>query len=322
MRFLCRLLWLVLQLWTVGCKYKGRQKGPSKLLTAPFKFFEVKVGNLDTTTGPADGNFTIRTKSSWAPLGAERFEELVNESFYDGLVVYKVVPNPATDPKSSRAKLVGMWGIAQFGVNLDKSKMRQWTALTPPGDRHPPRQKKNKRGRIAFAPGSMEHPSGTEVLINLVYNKRLKRMPFGEVVGEEGMKVVDRFYSEYSKLGGANPGKPPARHDIEEEGEKLLNRDYPKLTVIKSIRLIHNPHPEHHKAAVEAEVKDEQEDIESDMKFWVILGVCVTLALCCLCRLALEFKSSLAEIPDYSSRSGGRRLEMTRMGRSSQGPLE
>ena len=58
----------------------------------------------------ANASFTVQVEPSWAPLGAQRFKELVDSGFYDGNRFFRV-----------RDGMYDIW-IAQFGVRSRTSR--------------------------------------------------------------------------------------------------------------------------------------------------------------------------------------------------------
>lgn len=162
------------------------------------------------------GRFDVMAHSRWAPVGTDRFYELVHRRFYDSVIVYRVVKG----------------FVAQFGINGDPSVSAAWRVRRIADDEV---REGNKRGRLAYArrgPGTRS----TQLYINFADNSRLDTLntigfpAFAEVVA--GMEVVDSLYSEY---GGA----PSARQDsISRHGNAFLRRAYPKLDMIKTARII------------------------------------------------------------------------------------
>lgn len=168
---------------------------------------------LDTTAGA----ITIEVIRAWAPLGADRFVNLVRHGYYDGAPVFRI--RPLT------------W--AQFGIAADPAVAQAWRTQTFPDD---PFQQTNARGTVAFA-FAVPHGRTTQVFINLRDNAETHDkepfVPFGRVV--EGLEVADRFNAEYGEgLGGIRAGKQDPAFA---EGRAFFTRVYPKLDVIRTASL-------------------------------------------------------------------------------------
>jgi peptidyl-prolyl cis-trans isomerase A (cyclophilin A) len=164
--------------------------------------------HFETTKGP----FVITVNRSWAPLGADRFYELVNGGFYDGARFFRVLPG----------------FVAQFGIAGEAALNAKWHDTNLQDD---PVTQSNLRGTITFATGG-PNTRTTQVFINLADNPRLDKTgfsPFGAVT--EGMEVVDRFYTGYGE--GAPRGNGPSQDRAEAEGNAYFERDFPKLDYIK-----------------------------------------------------------------------------------------
>jgi peptidyl-prolyl cis-trans isomerase A (cyclophilin A) len=162
------------------------------------------------------GEFTIDITRSWAPLGADRFYNLVKHHFYDNASVFRVVPN----------------FVAQFGISAYPAVTTAWKGTDIKDD---PVTQSNKKGFITFAT-SGPNTRTTQVFINLQDNTRLDKMgfaPFG-VVEEGGMKVVQMFYDQYGDDAGPDQGK------IESQGKSYVDKGWPKLDTIKSTTLVTN----------------------------------------------------------------------------------
>lgn len=160
------------------------------------------------------GEFTLTVNRAWAPLGADRFYNLVKHHFYDNGSVFRVVPG----------------FVAQFGISSYPAVTTAWRGTDIKDD---PVKESNKRGYITFATAG-PNTRTTQVFINLKDNTRLDQMgfaPFG-VVDAEGMKVVDMFYDQYGDNAGIDQGK------IESEGKSYLDKSYPKLDTLKSATLL------------------------------------------------------------------------------------
>lgn len=165
----------------------------------------------------SEGPFVVEVHRAWAPLGADRFYNLVKAGFYDDTRVYRVVEG----------------FVAQFGLNGDPYVNQAWKTAYIVDD---PVVESNVRGRITFAKGGL-HTRTTEVFINLRDNRRLDEnrfAAFGEVV--EGMDVVDRFYAGYGD--GPPRGDGPYQAMVEARGNAYLDAEFPLLTRIVSARIL------------------------------------------------------------------------------------
>ena len=163
------------------------------------------------------GDFVVEVVTDWAPLGARRFYNLVNQKFYDDVRFFRVVRN----------------FVVQFGINGDPKVSRFWSNMRILDD---PVKQSNRKGYLSFA---MAGPTSrtTQVFINLRDNPNLDGMgfaPFGRVV--EGMEVVENLYDSY---GDAPPrGTGPDQSRIETQGNDYLASQFPRLDYIKTARLM------------------------------------------------------------------------------------
>ena len=121
----------------------------------------------------SEGDFVVQVQRAWAPVGADRFYNLVSNGYYDGARFFRVIGG----------------FMAQFGMNADPLVTAQWRVATLQDD---PVVESNSRGRMTFAMTSQPNTRTTQVFINFGDNVNLDGMgfaPFGEIV--EGMDVVD-----------------------------------------------------------------------------------------------------------------------------------
>jgi len=166
----------------------------------------------------SQGAFTISVERAWAPLGADRFYNLVRGRFYEEARFFRVVSG----------------FMCQFGIPADPAESALWKDATIPDD---PVRETNTRGKVTYAtsgPGTRT----TQLFISYINgNSRLDRLgfaPFGEVT--EGMNVVDKLYSGYGE--GAPSGSGPDQKRIEAQGNPYLQADYPKLDYIKKTEIL------------------------------------------------------------------------------------
>lgn len=159
---------------------------------------------IETTAG----SFTLEARREWAPLGADRFFNLVRAGFYDDSRFYRVTGR-----------------FAQFGIAGRPEVAAVWRNVKIADD---PVKQSNTRGRFAFAMTGPDTRT-TQIYICKVDMSAQDKdgfAPLGEVV--EGMDVVDRLYDGYgeSSGGGMRAGR---QGPIFEEGNAGLDRDFPRL---------------------------------------------------------------------------------------------
>ncbi len=162
------------------------------------------------------GTFTVKVTRAWAPLGADRFYNLVRHGFFNDCRFFRVVAG----------------FVCQFGIPGDPALAAKWRSATIPDD--PPKES-NKAGRICYGKGGRNSRT-TQVFINLRDNSGLDARgfaPFGEVV--EGMDVVLRLYSEYGE--GAPDGKGPDQLKIQTGGNEYL-ANFPKLDWVRKAEVL------------------------------------------------------------------------------------
>ncbi len=156
------------------------------------------------------GDFVIEVIRAWAPIGADRFYNLVRHGYYDDARFHRVVPG----------------FITQWGVSGDPAVSAVWYDRGMPDDTV---IASNVRGAIAFAftePGTRS----TQVYINMVDNTRLDAQgfpPIGRVI--EGMgEVVDSIYSGYGEESGGGVRRGDQSR-IVAEGNAYLDAAFPDL---------------------------------------------------------------------------------------------
>jgi peptidyl-prolyl cis-trans isomerase A (cyclophilin A) len=163
------------------------------------------------------GDFVVTVTRSWAPLGADRFYNLVRHHFYDNASFFRVLPG----------------FMAQFGISAYPAVNAVWESANIKDD---PVTQSNTRGYVTFATGG-PNTRTTQVFINFGDNQRLDRdgfAPFGLVT--DGMKVVDMFYDQYGE--GAPSGGGPDQSQIQKQGKLYLDRGWPKLDSIKTATIV------------------------------------------------------------------------------------
>jgi peptidyl-prolyl cis-trans isomerase A (cyclophilin A) len=190
----------------------GLARMDSVFMPAEFSTPDSFVVAFETTRG----RFDVMAHSQWAPAGTDRFYELVHRRFYDSVYVFRVVKG----------------FVAQFGISGDPAVSSAWRRRRLADE---PVRESNTRGRLSFArsgPGTRT----TQIYVNYGNNARLDTAntygfpPFAEVV--TGMEVVDSFFNEY--VGS----KGPIQDSISRLGNDYLQRNFPKLDMVRTARII------------------------------------------------------------------------------------
>ncbi len=171
---------------------------------------EVAPDTFLATFETTRGDFVVQVIRDWAPVGADRFYNLVRNGYYDDARFHRIVPG-----------FITQWGIAG---NPEVTAV--WYDRGIADD---PAVTSNVRGTIAFAftdPGTRS----TQVYISVADNSRLDAQgfaPFGRVV--QGMGgVVDSIYSGYGERSGGGV-RAGGQARLVEEGNAYLDADFPEL---------------------------------------------------------------------------------------------
>ena len=184
-----------------------RLSDPSKLTeTAPPVF----RARFETSKGP----FVIEVHREWAPIGADRFYNLVKNGFYDGARFFRVRPG----------------FMAQFGLNGNPDIQSAWQRAFLRDD---PVTQKNVRGFVSFTTEGRPQSRFTQIFINYADNTDSLDAqgfaPFGQVV--TGMDTVDMIFS----YGRENE---PDQRRILREGNEYLEKEFPKLDFVKKATIV------------------------------------------------------------------------------------
>jgi len=161
------------------------------------------------------GDFTVTVNRAWAPIGADRFYNLVKHHFYDSASFFRVVPG----------------FVVQFGISAYPPVSAAWDNANIQDE---PVIQSNKRGYLTYAKTSLPNTRATQIFINLKDNAGLDRQgfsPFGVVDGK-GMNVVDMLYDQYTESSG------PDQDKISKLGKPYIDKYFPKLDSIKTAALV------------------------------------------------------------------------------------
>ncbi len=153
------------------------------------------------------GDFVVAVTRAWAPIGADRFYNLVKHGFYNDATFFRVVPG----------------FVVQFGLSANPAVNAAWEKANIKDD---PVTQSNHTGFLTFATAG-PNTRTTQLFISLGENARLDSMgfaAFGQVTS--GMDVVQKIFSGY--------GESPDQAQITAEGKAYTDKNFPKLDRIIS----------------------------------------------------------------------------------------
>ena len=182
---------------------------PSLLNPASLKATAPAVFKARFTT--TVGDFVVEVHRDWAPLGADRFYNLVRYGYFTNASFFRVVPG----------------FVVQFGLSADPALNKVWHEARIQDD---PVKQSNKRGMLVFATAG-PNTRTTQLFINFADNARLDGMgfaPFGTV--SEGMDVVDKIFPGY--------GERPRQDLIGDQGDAYLKANFPEMDKIKLAKIV------------------------------------------------------------------------------------
>jgi cyclophilin family peptidyl-prolyl cis-trans isomerase len=180
-----------------------------------------RISEDDTTT--TEGTVLFELHPEWAPIGVERVRTLLEQHFYDQARFFRVLPK----------------FVVQFGIAADPMVQKQWQHATLRDDDpytttedHADAIVGNVRGTVTFAT-SGKHSRTTQLFINTGNNHHLDRegfTPIGKIIS--GMEYVDRIQDEYREQ--------PKQHLIVTRGNAYLQEQFPHLSYISSVQIVHD----------------------------------------------------------------------------------
>ncbi len=171
---------------------------------------EPQKGTFTVEVESSAGDYTIEVHRDWAPVGAERFYQLVKAGYYDECRYFRVVPG----------------FMVQLGMNGDPAVQRQWDLKI----KDDPVTQSNKRSYVTFATSGPDSRT-TQIFINFDDNSNLDGQgfaPFGKVI--EGMENVDAINPIYLES--------PQQPGIESGGNAYLQERFPELDYVKKMSVV------------------------------------------------------------------------------------
>ena len=164
---------------------------------------------LETTAG----NIVLEVQRDWAPIGADRFYNLVRAHFFDGVTFFRVEKG----------------FVVQFGISPTPAVAAAWQGAAIPDD---PVKTSNVKGTITFADAG-PNTRTTQVFVNLGDNASLDTQgfaPFGKV--SSGMSVVEKLYGGYGEQPSGD------QQQIAQQGDAFLKKHFPRLDRIETAKLV------------------------------------------------------------------------------------
>jgi peptidyl-prolyl cis-trans isomerase A (cyclophilin A) len=157
------------------------------------------------------GDFVVEVTRAWAPVGADRFYNLVKHGYFTNAAFFRVVPG----------------FMVQFGLNADPAVNKAWQNANLKDDKV---TQSNAPGMITFATAG-PNTRTTQLFINYGNNTFLDSQgfaPFGKVVS--GMDVVQKINSEYRER--------PDQGAITSQGKAYLDKNFPNIDSIQSATIV------------------------------------------------------------------------------------
>jgi peptidyl-prolyl cis-trans isomerase A (cyclophilin A) len=186
-----------------------------------------------------DRSFILEIHRAWAPVGVDRFYQLILDNYYNCAAFFRVVPGayaecvhaPLLMPvsQSSVCFMVSIDFVVQFGIASDPIETAKWNTdiLDDPG-----RIQSNARGTVSYAtagPGTRT----TQLFINFSDNSNLDHQgftPIGRIT--EGMDdVVASIYNPAD-------GNGIWQSEYETYGNTWILQHYPNVDLIVQTTLL------------------------------------------------------------------------------------
>lgn len=194
------------------------QAAPNPALLDPSLAKETAPAVYKAKFSTTKGDFVIEVHRDWAPLGADRFYNLVKIGYFDEVAFFRVIKG----------------FMAQFGIHGNPAVNAVWRNARIADD--PAGKQSNTRGMVSFATAG-PNTRTSQLFINYANNAQLDGMgfaPIGRVV--EGMNVVDALEGQYGE--GAPMGRGPSQGRLQTEGNAYLRADFPALDYTRKATIV------------------------------------------------------------------------------------
>ena len=205
---------------TPAKKAPAKSAAPNPRLMHP-ELWKAKAPDLyRAKISTAKGDFVIEVHRDWAPLGADRFYNLVRSGYFVGDAFYRVISGV----------------FAQFGINPEPTVTRVWSTAPIKDD---VRTQHNTPGTVVFATSGPNQRT-TQLFINYQDNSSSldasNFAPIGTI--SEGFDVAKNLYSGYGEMKEQPGGTGPSQELYTKEGKTYLDRSFPMLDKITAATII------------------------------------------------------------------------------------
>lgn len=211
-----------------GSGATAKDVGANKsLLASPEQDKVVTVRMRVSTLLKGEGDIVIELHPLWAPVGVQKFIDLVRSGIYKQARFYRVIKG----------------FMAQFGIPADPAAWKSSDELKslkrsiPDEKADNPHRQSNTRGTVSFAHAGA-NTRAFSLFINFADNAYLDKQnfpPIGRV--KEGLEFVDAINAEYGEggTGDGSDGKGPSQGRIGKEGNAYLDKYFPRLSYIINV---------------------------------------------------------------------------------------
>lgn len=162
------------------------------------------------------GDIVLQIVVWWAPLGAQRFMQLVTDGYYTGLPIYRAVPD----------------FLIQFGVGKDLDPDEKYNALQDDPLAGVPVQE----GMVCFAAAGPDTRKST-ICIFLTDIPDLGKNPWETPIGRvhpDSMKILKEIYTGYGDMPQCG-GTGPDPIELEDKGNDYITENFPKTDFVEAM---------------------------------------------------------------------------------------
>jgi len=147
----------------------------------PSSFQAKAPATFKVTFATSKGTFVVEAIRDWAPLGVDRFYNLVKSGFFNDVRFFRVIPN----------------FLVQFGIHGDPAISQAWLNARLTDE---PGKQSNRRGMLTYVKAEVANSRTTQFFIHLRDNTSLDSQgfaPFARVI--RGMEVIESLNSKHAE---------------------------------------------------------------------------------------------------------------------------